>query len=165
MSNDAYVAALQLLARRELSEAQLRRRLARKRLPADEVDAAVVRLKDERSLDDVRVAGAIARSELGLKQRSRLRVRRTIEAAGIAPAIAEQAVAETFAGVDPDALLASALDRRLRGRAIAGDGDARRLYRYLVGQGFEPGRVADLLRRRRKGSGGESETPLDEEER
>ena len=40
-----------------------------------------------------------------LKQRGRLRVRRQIEAAGIAPAIAERAVDEVFGDIDDDALL------------------------------------------------------------
>ena len=49
---DAYVTALRLLARRELSEAQVRARLARREFESDEIDAAVARLQEERALDD-----------------------------------------------------------------------------------------------------------------
>ncbi|MGH9347404.1 MAG: RecX family transcriptional regulator, partial [Vicinamibacterales bacterium] len=48
----AYLSGLEMLARRELSEAQLRARLARRRLDPDDVDAAVSRLRRERALDD-----------------------------------------------------------------------------------------------------------------
>jgi regulatory protein len=151
VSSDTYLAAQRLLARRELSEAQLRQRLTRRQHDPDDIDTAVARLKADRSLDDERVAGAIARTETGLKKRGQPRVRRTIEAAGIAPAIARRAAEEVFEGIDADTLLASALDKRLRGRVrLADDREFRRLYRHLVGQGFAPDRVLALLETHRR---------------
>ena len=147
MSDDTYLTALKMLARRELSEAQLRQRLLRRQHDPDAIEAALTRLKSERSLDDERVAGAIARSETNLKKRGRYRVTRQIEAAGIASSIAKRVVDETFAAIDGDALLTQALARRLRGRTrIEDDREFQRLYRYLVAQGFEPDRVMALLR-------------------
>jgi regulatory protein len=150
LAETAYLTALTLLARRELSEAQVRQRLSRREFPGDEIDDAVARLRQDGSLDDARVAGAIARSQLSLKKRGRLRVKREIEAAGIASAVAERAVAEAYADVDSDALLAAALDRRIGDRGIGDDRDMARLFRYLVGQGFAADRAMAALRRRRK---------------
>jgi len=148
VSNDTYLTALRLLAMRELSEAQVRQRLSRKGCDPVSIDEAVSRLKADRSIDDTRVAGMIARMETGIRGRGKPRVRRQIEAAGIAPAIAARAVEDTFQDIDADALLAAALDKRLRGRDhIADDKEFRRLYRYLVAQGFEPDRIVALLRR------------------
>ncbi len=147
---DAYTAALRMLAVRELSESQIRQRLARRGHPDADIDAAVARLKAAGSLDDARVAAALARAETDLRKRGHLRVRRRIEAAGIAAAVAQRAVDEVFADIDPDALIAAALDRRLRGRtAIADDREFQRLYRFLHGQGFESHRILALLRRHR----------------
>lgn len=147
MSDDTYLTALKMLARRELSEAQVRQRLRRRQHDPDAIEAALARLKSDRSLDDERVAGAIARSETNLKKRGRHRVIRRIEAAGIASSIAKRVVDDTFAALDGDTLLAQALARRLRGRSrIEDDREFQRLYRYLVGQGFEPDRVMALLR-------------------
>jgi regulatory protein len=144
------MAGLKMLARRELSESQVRQRLARREYEADAIDAAIERLKDNRSLNDERVAGAIARMEAGIRKRGRLRVKRQIEAAGIASSIAQRAVDEVFQDVNADALLAAALDKRLHGRdRIADQREFARLYRYLVGQGFESDRVAAALRKRR----------------
>jgi regulatory protein len=151
LADSAYIDGLKMLGRRELSEAQVRQRLARRGHDEDTIEAAVSRLKSDRSIDDRRVAGAIARSEISLRKRGRLRVRRRIEAAGIATAIAQQAVDDTFADVDGDALIAAALDRRLRGReVIADDREFQRLYRYLAAQGFESDRIVPLLRRLQK---------------
>ena len=66
---------------------------------------------------------------------------------GTASSIAQRASTEVFAQIDADELLGAALDRRLRGRAIEGERERHRLYRYLVAQGFEPERVLDRLRK------------------
>jgi len=149
-SRKAYIDALKMLGRRELSEAQIRQRLARRNHDPDAIDAAVARLLEERAIDDARVAEAIARTETGIRKRGKLRVRRKIESAGISSAAAKRAVDEVFGDIDDDALLESALAKRLRGGVpIADEREFNRLYRYLVGQGFEPDRVLDKLRKRK----------------
>jgi regulatory protein len=146
-----YVDALRMLARRELSEAQIRQRLARRGYDEDAIDAAARRLRDERAIDDERVAGALAHFEADVRRHGRLRVRRVIEQAGIDRAIAHRAADEAFAGHDPDVLVDEALARRLRNQThIESDREAARLYRYLVGQGFEADRVRRALERRQK---------------
>jgi regulatory protein len=154
MTNDAdraYVTALGLLARRELAEAQLRTRLAKRKFEDDEIDAALTRLRGERALDDRRTALACARTQVRIKHRGRARVVRQVEALGIDRDIAREAVAEVFAELDEQALLEQALDRRLRhGLSLSDPAVVRRVHRYLLGQGFDPGRVTALLRRRAK---------------
>ncbi|SRR5258706_11182594 len=147
----AYVAGLNLLARRELAEAQLRTRLARRKFEDDEIDAAMTRLRRERALDDRRTALACARTQVRLKHRGRARVVRQIEALGINRDIARDAVAEVFAELDENTLLEQALDRRLRhGLSLSDPAVFRRVHRYLLGQGFDPARVTALLRLRAK---------------
>src|SRR5579871_3822218 len=149
-SRRAYVDGLRMLGRRELSEAQIRQRLARRGHDQDAIDAAVASLLEERAIDDARVAQAIARVETGIRRRGRLRVRRAIESAGIAAATAKAAVDAVFGDLDGDDLLISALAKRLKRDArIADEREFNRLYRYLVGQGFEPDRVLTLLRSRK----------------
>jgi regulatory protein len=144
----AYVDGLRMLGRRELSEAQVRQRLARKGHDADAVDRAVDRLRAERAIDDARVAEAIAHTETTVRRRGKLRVRRQIEQAGIAPATARNAIDSVFDAIDDAALLEAALAKRLRGRdCIADEREFRRLFRYLVGQGFEPDRVMAILKK------------------
>jgi regulatory protein len=149
MTHSAYVAAVKMLARRELSEAQVRQRLARLGYDSDAIADAVARLKEQHSIDDARVAAAIARSESGARRRGRLRVRQRLQAAGIADPVAERAVEEAYAEVDVDALLAAVLDRRMAGQpTIASERELGRLYRHLVGQGFERDHVMKALKAR-----------------
>ena len=145
-----YIDGLKMLGRRELSEAQVRQRLARKGHAEEDVEAAIQRLKAERALDDARVADAIARTEITIKRHGRMRVRRQIESAGIAPVLVKQAVDNAFGEVDDEALLQAALGRRLRGdRSIADPREFQRLYRYLTAQGFESDRILKALSARR----------------
>jgi regulatory protein len=139
-----------MLGRRELSEAQIRQRLARKGHEQDEIDEAVERLRRERALDEARVAEAIAHTETAVRRRGKLRVRRQIEQAGIAPATARAAIEAVYGALDDAALLDAALAKRLHGRdTIDDESEFRRLFRYLVGQGFEPDRVITVLKKRR----------------
>jgi regulatory protein len=147
----AYHEALKMLARRELSESQIRQRLAQHGHGADAIEEAVTRLRDERAIDDARVAEAIARTETSVRRRGRLRVRLTIERAGIAAATARRAVEEAFGTIDDDALMEASINKRLHGReTIADDREFQRMYRYLVGQGFEPDRVMTALTARKQ---------------
>lgn len=151
MAASAYLDGVKMLAQRELSEAQVRQRLARRGHEPESIDAAVERLKSERAIDDVRVAEAIARTETAVKRRGRLRVRRRIEHAGIAPTTARRAVDEIFEDIDDRALIEASLAKRLRNRTlIADDREFQKLYRYLIAQGFEADSVMLTLTARRR---------------
>ena len=143
----AYIDGLKMLGRRELSEQQVRQRLARKAYEQDEIDDAVARLREERAINDVRVAEAIVRMETGIRKRGKVRVRLQLERAGIAKDTARQAINDVFEGIDDEALIESSLRKRLRGReTIADDREFQRLFRYLLGQGFESDRVMNTLK-------------------
>ncbi len=147
---DAYTQALAWLARRELSESQLRSRLARRGVEEDDIDDAIARLKRDRSLDDRRVALAYARSAVTLKGRGRERIRRDIEALGIDRALARSATDEVFGEVDESALLERALARRWPRAGAPPDQRAlQRIYRFLLQQGFPPDKVLSAFRARR----------------
>lgn len=150
-SERAYVVGLKLLATRELAEAQLRERLARRRFESGDVDAAVTRLRSERALDDSRTAAAYARTEANVRGRGRLRVLRRLQSMGIAPEIARAAVGDVFSDVDESQRIEQLLDRRLRpGESLDDPRVAARLHRYLLAQGFATGDVIAALRRRRR---------------
>jgi regulatory protein len=137
-----------LLGQRELSEAQLRARLLRRGCDTDAIDAAVTRLREDRTLDDSRVARAAARLEAAVRGRGPARVRQRLQALGLDADVVQQAVAETFQDVDEETLLDTSLTRRLRGRQLETlDDRARaRLVRALVGQGFSLSAVLKRVR-------------------
>jgi regulatory protein len=140
-----------MLGRRELSEAQVRARLARREFATAEIDAAVARLSQERALDDRRTALACARTEAHVKRHGQRRALRALEGLGIDRGLARAAVAEVFGDLDEDALIAQALDRKLRHGAVIEDAAVmRRVHRYLLAQGFDASRVHAAIRSRVK---------------
>ena len=145
--SDAFTVALTLLSARELSETQLRARLARRKIDRGDIDAAIARLKADRTLDDRRVALAIARMESGIKHRGRMRVLQKIRQAGIDGGTAEDAVTQVFGDLDEDDLLQHALDRRLRGQSAAAldERSRARIVRALIAQGFNLGAILKKL--------------------
>ena len=112
-----------------------------------DVEAAIARLLETGALDDGRVARAHARTAAGVKGRGRLRVIRELLAMGISQETAAAAVAEVFGELDERALIARALQKKLRGRPRVTDAAERaRLYQYLMRQGFTPAGVVAALR-------------------
>ena len=158
-SRSAYLDALYLLARRELSVDECRQRLLDKDHPADEIDAAIAHLLETGGLDDARVARAYARTAVNIKGRGRLRVQRELNEKGIPKDIAAAALAEVFGDADERAMVARAIQKRLRGRTTVKDrAESARLYQYLMRQGYTPAAVIAGLRKLRGGS-----TSLDDE--
>jgi regulatory protein len=149
----AYDDGLQMLARRELSTAQLKARLLEREHPAQDVDAAIEQLKETGALDDARVARAYAETALRVKGRGRLRVQRELNEMGIPREIAAAAVADAFGEVDERGLIAKAITKKLGGRRKIGTPqEYGRVYQFLMRQGFSPAAVAAALRAYHKGA-------------
>jgi regulatory protein len=151
VAGDAYTQALAWLARRELSESQIRARLAKRGADEADIDDAIDRLKQDKSLDDRRVATAYARSAVNLKGRGRARIRRDIEALGIDRDLARAAVDEVFGEgeVDESDLLDKALTRRWPRIGAPDERMLHRIYRALLQQGFPADKIVTALRARR----------------
>jgi regulatory protein len=146
----AYLDALHMVARRELSVAECRVRLARHAHSEQEIEAALARLIEAGVLDDRRVAGAFVRTAANLKNRGRLRIQRELQTKGIDRDVADEALAEALAGADEGAMVARAIEKRLRGRTLGPDRAASaRLFHHLVRQGYTPSVVVAELRKLR----------------
>jgi regulatory protein len=148
---DAYTLALSWLARRELTERQIRARLGRKDVEAGEIEAAVERLRREGALDDRRVAGAYVRTAVRLKGRGPLRLRRDLQTLGVSGAAAREAIDAALAETPEDALIDRALARRWPATGDVDRAGLARIYRALLRQGFASDKVMAAIRRRRGG--------------
>ena len=149
-----------MLARRELSAAQVAGRLRRRGFEGSQVENTIDRLQREGALDDTRTATAHAHHHADVACRGPLRAEREIAALGIAPAVARAAVAEVYVEYGVETVIERALARRLpEGAPVEDRVHFGKLYRYLVRQGFEPHLVNATLR----GRAGASARPDDDE--
>lgn len=147
----AYVDALYMLSRRELSETQLRERLLEREHERAAIDEAVERLREDGSLDDRRVAAAYTRTALKVKGRGRLRIQRELHDLGIPRDVASEALAEAFGEVDERTLIQRAIQKKLHGKPrVQTQAEYARLYQHLMRQGFTPSAVSAALRALRR---------------
>ncbi len=149
----AYVDALQMLGRRELSVKQVRERLADREHSVEDIERAIDLLIENRALDDARVAAAYVRTAVRVKGRGRLRIQRELHEMGIDKETASEALAAAFGETDERALIAKALQKKLRGKPkITDAAEYARVYQFLMRQGFSPAAVSAALRAHRKGT-------------
>lgn len=142
--------ALRLLARRDLSTSQLRERLLRRRLPADEIERTLARLTRAGLLDDARTAVSRARRSVRGQLRGRRRAGQELRALGIDPEVAGRALAAVFDEVDEATILERAIAARLDG-PLRTRTAFRRLRDALIRQGFAPDDVTAALLARTEG--------------
>jgi regulatory protein len=147
-----YVAALRILQYRFNSEAELRRKLLRKKFERDAIDTVIVRLRREKWLDDERFAAAFVRTRAN-KRVGKLRIRRELQAAGVSESDANEAVR---ANVDPEReqeALGELCRKRARmlvrrhGEEYLSTSEGRnKLAGYLLKQGYDAALVYEALK-------------------
>ena len=152
-SKAAYFRALRWLTARELSEAQVRARLAEKGYTDTAIKPAMERLLEDRTIDDHRVATAVARTEARVRRHGPHRVLGKLIAMKIDRDLAKTVVRELFGEADEDALIDKALERKLRGKTerLSDPKERQKLIAYLVRQGFSASAASTAIRNKSKG--------------
>ena len=141
----AYAGALRRLARRDHTEAEIRKALGRSHPEAD-VEEAVRRLRQAGYLDDAGFAARFARSRLAHQGQGRYRIRQALRAKGVAAAPAEKGLEAALAEV-PEAGVVDALAQRYWRRRTSDD-PRRRLrsvWAALVRRGFPASLVSERV--------------------
>ena len=145
--------ALRLLSRRDYTRAELRDRLLERGYPHDDVNRTIEELIAGGSLDDRRVAAAHARTAVAVKGRGRYRVRRELQARGVAQDLADEALK----GLD-DESEAEAIKRLLARKRFPANPslpERRRMIQHLLRRGY----AADLIYRAIGRGHGEADDP------
>lgn len=147
----AYFRALRWLTARELSEAQVRARLADKGYTDIAIKPALERLLADRTIDDRRAATAVARTEARVRRHGPHRVMAKLLSMHIDRDLAREIVREQFGDEDEVALIDKALDRRLRGKTerLKNPKERQKLMAYLVRQGFSASAASAAIGRLR----------------
>jgi regulatory protein len=148
----AYFRALRWLTARELSERQVRARLAEKGYTDNAIKTALERLLADRTIDDRRAATAVARTEARVRRHGPHRVMGKLIAMQFNRDLAKEVVREIFGEEDQEALIDTALDRRLRGKAdrLTDPHERHKLIAYLVRQGFSASAASAAMRNKSK---------------
>ncbi len=148
MAGKVMDAALNLLARRDHSSAELSRKLAARGFAAEEIDTAISRLHALAYLDDRRYAEQWAaravREGTAVGPRLRLELRRR----GIPPEMVEAAMAAAGEELDERQAIGELLARRFAGfdPAAATQQEKRRVVGWFQRRGFSLSAILDGMR-------------------
>lgn len=145
-SASALTRAVALLARREHSALELKRKLLERGFAADEVEAALARLGEQGLQDDARFAETLARARAG-SGRGPLRLKAELAQHRLSEGLAERAIEAAegeLAWADRALGLAT---RRLRGEDPSDPRVRRRLADFLLRRGFPQAVVWEVLGR------------------
>ncbi len=139
----ARLVALRLLGRRDYTREELRRRLADRGFPHDQIDAALDELRDQGFQDDSRAARAFVRTASNIKGRGPLRIRQELKARGVAA----ETISAATADLTPEQVR-QAIDLILTRKRIARPiprEQQQRLFQHLVRRGFPPDAIVKAL--------------------
>lgn len=136
--------AYKAVGRRELTVAELRTRLERKRVDSDAIEDAVAELEDAGILDDARYARRFAEDKRELDKWGSERIARDLRRRGVAAHLIEAVVAHG----SRDSELRTALlllEQRYPG-PMESDRDRDRAWQMLVRRGYPPDLAYDAIR-------------------
>jgi regulatory protein len=135
-----YDRALNMLAFRARSSAELGRALVRKGEPKEVVHAAIGRLRDQGLLDDAAFAQSFTRAKVLGAQQSRRRVQQDLARKGVAREVTDAAIAIVFEEeqIDQRDVVEMAARKKLRSLTkLEPAVRRRRLYAFLARRGYD----------------------------
>lgn len=131
--------ALQMLANKPRSEAELRKRLSQKYVAsAETMEQCIIRLKEMSLIDDPRFAESYARSRLSLKPLGRRRLAHELKSKRVPTQAIEQALDSAFEERTENELIDRAIAKHARLHGEPKDrATLKKLHDYLVRLGFD----------------------------
>jgi regulatory protein len=135
---DVHERALGLLAVRQRSRSELRRRLVGAGFDADEVDTELGRLQAVGLVDDLAFAEALAQHAFGARGEGRRSVARRLATAGVSREIAEHVLSGIAPDDEGEQALALAASRVGRLRGLPPEKAFGRLTGLLARRGYPP---------------------------
>jgi regulatory protein len=145
-----YEYAVGALARRMRSVAELKRLLRARVEPGGQgealVEAVVIKLKEQKYLNDAQYAAAYSSYRRDNERFGRRRVATDLKARGVHSDIVAQTVAAAYSGVNEEKLARDFL-RKKRLQKPKAEKDAARIFRALARAGFAPATIIAILKK------------------
>lgn len=143
--------ALKVLGMRALTVSELREKLRGRALEPSDVDGVMAKLGEYGYLNDVKFAESFATARRDNQGFGKRRVMMDLKQRRVAPQIAEQAIAQTFQGVDETVMIEQFLARKFRGKKLNEYLQVQKnlaaAFRRLQYAGFSAGPAIQVLKR------------------
>ncbi len=144
---NAIIAMERLCMRSEECTGEIRRKLLLKGLSSGDAEKVLKSLTDRRFVDDTRFAAAFARDKYRFARWGRRKIAAAMYAKQLPRQIIDHALSEEIDDEDYNQIMTELLAAKARTIAEGDTYEGRtKLYRFGVSRGYEPDRVAALLR-------------------
>lgn len=134
--------AMHLLEKKDRTEEELRKKLEQGEYPDELIDNAVAYVKSYHYIDDERYARTFVR--LNQERKSAGRLRQDLLARGIAKDVVEIALEEENE-TPPEELIRKLLEKKQYDASGASLQEKQKMYRFLMGKGFQYGEIMRVL--------------------
>ena len=139
-------AALRMLARRALSEGEIRFRLAAKGFPEEQAEDVLTRLRKLGLVDDRSLCENLARGYRDVRRLGPRRIAGALLLRKFPRDLVERAVRLVSLPEEELAAASAALGRKFRGGIPAGREGVAKAFRFLSGRGFSPETCRQAIR-------------------
>ena len=129
---------MRMLSRRDLSEGELRDRLAKKGVPPADAQAAIRRLRELGLADDPSLCARLVRSYRETRGYGSAKIAWALRSRRFPPDLVESTVRELSSGEEETAAASAALRKKFPRGLLPGREGAAKAYRFLAGRGFPP---------------------------
>ena len=146
-AEELYLYAARSLGARAISIAKLKEKLVAKAANPEDVDEILSRLKQAGYLNDRRYAESFTASRVAARSQGKARILRDLGQQKVPRIVAEQAVAEVFAGVNEEDLVEEHIRRKLRNVDLSDPKKLQSAYRRLRYAGFGSAVAIRVLKR------------------
>lgn len=133
-----------ILAIRDHAEGEVRKKLAHKRFSADQIEAAIAWLYEQKLLNDAEFARRYAHSIVAIKPVGPRWLVAKLKQRGLGETHITSAIADVFTQHTEEKLAADAVARWRRMHPSV-DNAREKLYRHLASRGFSPDAIASVI--------------------
>lgn len=132
-------AAMRMLARRALSEGEIRDRLVKRGFPEPRASEVICRLRELGLADDPGLCARLALDYRETRGYGPAKIAWTLRARRFPRELVEESVRYSCPPEEEAAAASAVLNKKFRGGLPQGREGAARAYRFLAGRGFSPG--------------------------
>ena len=132
-------AAMRMLARRSLSEGEIRGRLAKRGFPDSQASEVIHRLRELGLANDPELCVRLARDYREMRGYGPAKIAWTLRRRCFPRELVEETVRESCSPEEEVAAASAVLRKKFRSGLPQGREGAARAYRFLAGRGFSPG--------------------------
>lgn len=152
MSNKAYLYLIKLLSSRDYSEHKLREKLKKREFPANEIESALIEIKEKGYLREEAYAEARAKAFMN-KGYSKEYIKQKLKSEHVIAT--DELITDLYSDYknSESDQIKNLIEKKMRGKNLENYSDEVKLIRFALGKGHSMGAIKNVLKEYKKSTG------------